>query len=245
MCYCDKDIIILDPLLGEGNFEVRTGLYFDEHLVRKVTPNDTIGEDDETFIGIELIDIQKPTMVVVVEKLWVTATKEPNPASDSVVLLKKLPSGCAIMHPIMGNYPQPNPFDEENPEEHPHLAFQIDYKAISEAFVDELDFSGFFIHLVTKVCVTNGENCFGTCTDAEIEKVENERNNRNNMLSDGSCIMADDEPEEPGLETTTPKNSLPVCPPNFGREFDGWTESRSTLRISEPKGSLLDRLKGQ
>ncbi|CBY10445.1 unnamed protein product [Oikopleura dioica] len=145
----------------------------------------------------------------------------------------------------MGKYPQPNPFDEENPEEHPHLAFQIDYKAISEAFADVPDFSGFFIHLVTKVCVTNGENCFGTCTDAEIEEAENERNNRNNMLNDGSCIMADDEPEEPGLQTTTPKNTLPVCPPNFGKEFDGWTESRSTLRISEPKGSLLDRLKGQ
>ena len=124
MCYCDSDVIILEPIPGEGNFEVRSGLYFDEHLVRKVGPDDEIGDDDETFIGIELIDIQKPTMVVVVEKLWVTATEEQNPPSGSVVLMRKLASGCAIMHPIMGKYPQPNPFDEENPEEHPHLAFQ-------------------------------------------------------------------------------------------------------------------------
>ena len=93
--------------------------------------------------------------------------------------------------------------------------------------------------------MTNGENCFGTCTDAELEEAENERNGRINMLNDGSCIMPNDEPEEPGLEVTTPKSTLPVCAPDFGKKFEGYTQSTSSVRIAEPKGSLLDRLKGQ
>ena len=51
------------------------------------------------------------------------------------------------MNPIMGEYPQPNGYDPENPEEHPHLAFEINPKAISNGFPET------FIHYKTKVCL--------------------------------------------------------------------------------------------
>ena len=154
-CICGRPkAVILEPITGDGSFDVRSGLYFDEHLERPITADDTIKETDRTFIGIELVDIQKPTMVVVVEKLWVTATKDPDDP-DATVLIRKLPSGCAIVHPLMegGKYPQPNAYDAANPDEHPHTAFEIDFMGISEGFVDVPNFSGFFIHVVTKVFI--------------------------------------------------------------------------------------------
>ena len=151
-CICKKpSVIILEPIPGDGSFDVRTGLYYDEHLERPITAADEIEKDEETWIGIELIDIQKPTLVVVVEKLWVTATDDPDPPEGSVILLRKLPTGCAILHPLMDGYPMPNPFDKENPEKHPHMAFRIDFMGISEAFANIPDFRGFFIHVITKV----------------------------------------------------------------------------------------------
>ena len=72
-----------------------------------------------------------------------------------------------------------------------------------------------------------------------------EREGKMNMLNDGSCIMPNNEPEEPGLEVTTPKSTLPFCDPYFGDEFIGWTQSKATVRVSEPKRNELERLQSE
>ena len=69
--------MVLEPIGGGGEFDIRSGLYFDAHLEEEVG-NRPIGENDRTFIGIELIGITNPNMVVTISKLWVTEKDDPD-----------------------------------------------------------------------------------------------------------------------------------------------------------------------
>ena len=155
-CVCDLIAVVLEPVGGGGSFDVRSGLYFDEHLVNEIDRPIVTG--DVTYIGIELFGITNPNMVVTVERLWATPTADPDDPNQ-LLLLSKDVTGCATVNPILGEYPQPNGYDEEEPDGHPHLAFEINAKALTAGF-DET-----FIHFNTKVCVTNAQNCFGTCNE--------------------------------------------------------------------------------
>ena len=58
-------------LLGGGNFDLRQGLFLDEHLVTELLPGvDFRPGIDQLFIGFELIGVTNPNMVVIIENLW-------------------------------------------------------------------------------------------------------------------------------------------------------------------------------
>ena len=156
VCVCDPVVVVLEALGGGGSFEIEGGLYFDEHLTHEV--DRPVQPDDQTYVGIQLIGITNPNMVVTVVRLWATSTSDPNDP-DMMTLLQTDISGCAMVHPMMGAYPQPNPYDPDEPNADPHLAFEIEPGDHFAGFTQT------FIHYQTKVCVANYENCYGACPD--------------------------------------------------------------------------------
>ena len=149
--------MITKPQSGGGSFDVRAGLYFDEHL--EVEVDRDLLPDDHTYVGIQLMGITNPLMVVTVVRLWATDSKDPDDP-HMLLLLSTDVTGCATVHPMMGVYPQPNPYDPNEPNPDPHLAFEIDPKNHFAAFTGPT-----FIHYQTKVCVADFENCYGTCPE--------------------------------------------------------------------------------
>lgn len=120
-------MVILDPVPGGGQFNIRAGLYLDEHLTRPIVDDIPQSPGDRTFVGIELIDITNPTMVIIINRLWLTrGTADPDDP-EAVLLISKDVTGCATVTPMLSNgYPAPISFDPSDPTKHPHLAFEID-----------------------------------------------------------------------------------------------------------------------
>ena len=70
-CICKPNEVILEPVGGGGNFDLRQGLFLDEHLVTELLPGvDFRPGIDQLFIGFELIGVTNPNMVVIIENLW-------------------------------------------------------------------------------------------------------------------------------------------------------------------------------
>jgi len=70
-CVCKPNEVILEPVGGGGNFDLRQGLFLDEHLVTELLPGvDFQPGIDQLFIGFELIGVTNPNMVVIIENLW-------------------------------------------------------------------------------------------------------------------------------------------------------------------------------
>ena len=70
-CICKPNEVILEPVGGNGNFDLRQGLFLDEHLVTELLPGvDFRPGIDQLFIGFELIGVTNPNMVVIIENLW-------------------------------------------------------------------------------------------------------------------------------------------------------------------------------
>ena len=72
-CTCE---VILDPIGGEGNFDIDKGLFLDEHLEVPYNPETFDENKDTLFIGFQLIGVTNPTMFVIIERLWITETEE-------------------------------------------------------------------------------------------------------------------------------------------------------------------------
>ena len=124
-CTCKPNEVILEPVGGGGNFDLRQGLFLDEHLKTELLPGvDFRPGIDQLFIGFELIGVTNPNMVVIIENLWATSSPDKN-APNPLMLIEK-GNDCAKVHPLMGDMPRPNPY-EEGDGEHPHLAFQVDH----------------------------------------------------------------------------------------------------------------------
>ena len=70
-CICKPNEVILEPVGGGGNFDLRQGLFLDEHLVTELLPGvDFRPGIDQLFIGFQLIGVTNPNMVVIIENLW-------------------------------------------------------------------------------------------------------------------------------------------------------------------------------
>jgi len=51
--------------------------------------------------------------------------------SENLTLLTKDVTGCQTLHPLMaGMSPEPEEFDPANPEVHPHIAYELNGKAV-------------------------------------------------------------------------------------------------------------------
>ena len=54
------------------------------------------------------------------------ATSSPDKNGPNPLMLIEKGNECAKVHPLMGDMPRPNAYEEGN-DEHPHLAFEVDH----------------------------------------------------------------------------------------------------------------------
>jgi len=87
-------MVILEPISGGGAFNIRSGLYWDEHLKNPVDREILL--TDRTFVGVELIGITNPTMTVIIPKLWATMGTDDPASENSVSLIETDISGPVV-----------------------------------------------------------------------------------------------------------------------------------------------------
>ena len=62
------------------------------------------------------------------------ATSSPDKNAPNPLMLIEKGNDCAKVHPLMGDMPKPNAY-EEGEDEHPHLAFQVDHTIFQSEFI--------------------------------------------------------------------------------------------------------------